>query len=86
MPAEIDFGKSFLINILNEFVNKSYPFIKIGVLNGIFILGRAVVIGVRSEAIGKEASVLAVNYKVYLHTLGEHLPAGTGNLELVFGS
>ncbi len=54
VPSKIDLRSSSESDILNELVDKSHPLVKVGVLNGISVIGCAVVVDIGAEEVGNE--------------------------------
>ena len=60
VPAEVDEGGLVIADIIHKLVDQTGPLVKVGILNGVAVIGTAVVIDVGAEAVGHEGALFAV--------------------------
>ena len=86
MPFQVDFRLFVIADAIHKFIDQSDPLVKVGVLDGITVVGSSVVIDIGSETIALDHPFFSGNGQIDLHPFGEKLPAGTGHFESFFES
>ena len=83
VPAEVDERLLSVADAVDEFVDEADPLVEVGVLHGVAVVRCAVVVYVRAKAVASDHTLVACDGDVHFHALGEALPAGSGDFQLL---